>query len=102
MFGLAIEDGAIVVNPVRDSTAKISLGKKSPQALTSDETTQLCDWLRANDHANELDLPDVVDWMLATGCRIGEVLALRYGTTGGGVWRSSPPALTQVGPVESR
>ena len=34
MFGLAIEDGAIMINPVRDSTARISVGKKSPRALT--------------------------------------------------------------------
>ncbi len=25
-----------------------------------------------------LDIPDLVDWMLATGCRIGEALALRH------------------------
>ena len=31
-----------------------------------------------------LDLPDLIDWMLATGCRIGEALALRYGTNGDG------------------
>ncbi|WP_242472798.1 site-specific integrase [Blastococcus sp. TML/M2B] len=29
-------------------------------------------------------MPDIVDWMLATGCRIGEGLALRYGTNGDG------------------
>lgn len=26
-----------------------------------------------------LDVPDLVDWVLATGCRIGEALGLRYG-----------------------
>ncbi|PZS25128.1 MAG: hypothetical protein DLM59_20750 [Pseudonocardiales bacterium] len=51
MFGLAIEDGAVAVNPVRDSSTR---------------------------RAVALDIPDLVDWMLATGCRIGEALALRH------------------------
>ena len=84
MFGVAIQDGAIAVNPVRDSVARFSTGKKSPRALTIDETAQLVGWLRANDHAISLDIPDLVDWMLATGCRIGEALALRYGTNADG------------------
>lgn len=84
MFGLAIQDGAIAVNPVRDSVARVSTGKKSPRALTVDATTELTGWLRANEHATSLDLPDLVDWMLATGCRIGEALALRYGPNADG------------------
>jgi integrase len=84
MFGLAIQDSAISANPVRDSVAKIATNKKSPRALTVDETTQLTRMLRADDRAVALDLPDVVDWMLATGCRIGEALALRYGVNSEG------------------
>ncbi len=41
MFALAIQDGAITANPVRDSVARISVGKKAPRALTPDETAQL-------------------------------------------------------------
>jgi len=78
MFGLAIEDGAVAINPVRDSSARISVGKKSPRALTRDETATLTEWLRADERAIALDIPDLVDWMLATGCRIGEALSLRY------------------------
>ncbi|MCU1655411.1 MAG: Integrase, partial [Pseudonocardiales bacterium] len=48
MFGLAIEDGVITANPVRDSVARISPSKKSPRALTPEETAELTDWLRAN------------------------------------------------------
>ncbi|MDQ6851585.1 MAG: tyrosine-type recombinase/integrase [Actinomycetota bacterium] len=84
MFGMAIEDGAVAVNPVRDSSARISVGKKSPRALTRDETTTLTEWLRTNERAVALDMPDLVDWMLATGCRIGEALALRYGVNADG------------------
>lgn len=78
MFGMAIEDGAVATNPVRHSSARISVGKKSPRALTPEETLTLTDWLRANERAVALDIPDLVDWMLATGCRIGEALALRH------------------------
>lgn len=84
MFALAIQDGAAALNPVRDSAAKISAGKRAPRALTVDETSRLVELFRSSDRAAELDLPDLVDWMLATGCRIGEALALRYGTNGDG------------------
>ncbi|HEV7204791.1 MAG TPA: tyrosine-type recombinase/integrase [Jatrophihabitans sp.] len=84
MFGLAIEDGAIAANPVRDASARISVTKKSPRALTREEVTTLTGWLRANERALAADIPDLVDWMLATGCRIGEALALRHGSNGDG------------------
>jgi integrase len=84
MLALAIQDGAIAVNPVRDSTAKISSAKRAPRALTAAETGRLVELFGTSDRAVELDLPDLADWMLATGCRIGEALALRYGTNGDG------------------
>ncbi len=84
MFRMAIEDGAVSVNPVRDSSTRISIGKKAPRALTPQETMTLTRWLRANERAIALDIPDLVDWMLATGCRIGEGLALRHGPNADG------------------
>jgi hypothetical protein len=48
MFGLAIEDGAVSVNPVRDSSARTSVSRKSPRALTPEETTELTRRFRAN------------------------------------------------------
>jgi integrase len=80
MFRMAIQDGAVLTNPVRDADVRISVDHKSPRALTPDETRRLTDRLCADSRAVELDLPDIVDWMLATGCRIGEALAARYGT----------------------
>ena len=94
MFALAIQDGAIAVNPVRDSTAKITTGKRAPRALTVDESSRLVELFRSSDRAADLDLPDLVDWMLATGCRIGEALALRYGTNGDGKPILDPEART--------
>jgi hypothetical protein len=84
MFSLAIEDGAAKVNPVRDSSARISSAKRSPRALTVEQTHELVILLRGNERARSLDLPDLVDWMLATGSRIGEALALRWGVNAEG------------------
>jgi len=79
-----MQDGAIATNPVRDSNAKISSDKRAPRALSPAETARLVELFRASDRAAAIDLPDLVDWMLATGCRIGEALALRYATNGDG------------------
>jgi integrase len=84
MFALAIQDGAVAVNPVRDASARIGAAKRAPRALTPAETTRLVELFRSSDRAVEADLPDLVDWMLATGCRIGEALTLRYGANGDG------------------
>src|SRR3954453_7390076 len=79
-----MQDRAIATNPVRDSNAKISSDKRAPRALSPAETARLVELFRASDRAAAIDLPDLVDWMLATGCRIGEALALRYETNGDG------------------
>jgi integrase len=85
MFALAVADGAVAVNPVRDAPARLNTAaKKAPRALTRTETGQLVELFRGSSRAIELDLPDLVVWMLATGCRIGEALALRYGRNGDG------------------
>ncbi|WP_222193292.1 site-specific integrase [Modestobacter italicus] len=84
MFALAIDDGAIAANPVRDATVRIdTTAKKAPRALTVEQTTRLVELLHASPRAAELDLADLVDWMLATGARIGEAVALRMGETAG-------------------
>jgi hypothetical protein len=58
--------------------------QKAPRALTPRETAHLTALLAASPRAVELDLVDVVDWMLATGCRIGEALATRYSANANG------------------
>jgi integrase len=77
MCKLAISYEAIDTNPVRDAQS-IGQGEKDPvRALTRAEVEQMGDLLRSHGRALELDLPDLVDWMLATGCRIGEACAAR-------------------------
>ena len=84
MFALAIQDGTAAVNPVRDFSVRFNAGKRAPRALTAEETSRLVELFRSSGRAAELDLPDLVDWMLATGCRMGEALTPGYGTNGDG------------------
>src|SRR3954454_1348278 len=65
MFSMAIDDGAITANPVRDATVRIdTTAKKAPRALTAEQTTRLVELFRTSPRAAELDLADIVDWML--------------------------------------
>ncbi|HET6916682.1 MAG TPA: hypothetical protein VFH56_11390, partial [Acidimicrobiales bacterium] len=74
---LAIRHGAIDVNPVRDASSVPGGQRSAVRALTVAETEQLCDLLRSDPRATLWDLPDLVDWMLGTGARIGESCATR-------------------------
>ena len=48
------------------------------RALTNDEAAKLRAALRSDEAAVMLDLPDLVDFMLGTGLRIGEACAVRW------------------------
>src|SRR6185312_9199162 len=76
--GVAVRHGLMPVNPVRE-TEPISAGAKRVRALTPAEVEDLTDKLRTDQRAAALDLPDLIDLGLATGCRIGELLAIRDG-----------------------
>ncbi|WP_258175390.1 tyrosine-type recombinase/integrase [Actinopolyspora mortivallis] len=76
VLGLAVRHGAIPNNPVRE-TARIEEGHKSaPRALTAAERTRFLDQLESDETASGRDIPDLVRFMLATGVRIGEALAV--------------------------
>lgn len=83
MFNYAVRRGALDLSPVR-SLERISKPKKAPRALTLNEVVQLREGVRrwqTTPHKGPRrgeDLLDIVDVMLGTGCRIGEVLALRW------------------------
>lgn len=82
MFGLAVRYRALTVNPVRE-TEPISGKKKLARSLPWGQVADLLAKLRADEpgrplsRAREWDLIDLADWMLFTGCRIGEALAVR-------------------------
>jgi hypothetical protein len=69
--------GAMPNNPVRD-VARIARPRKPVRALTSDEAAKLRAAVRADESAALLDPPDLVDFMLGTGLRIGEACAVRW------------------------
>ena len=74
----AARHGAITVNPVREVGRIDSTPVRRPRALTAEERTQWLGAVEANKQAREWDLPDLTRMMLATGCRIGECLAIGW------------------------
>ncbi len=56
--------------------SRITSSREPARSLTLDEVRALRVGLRADQQAVERDLPDLVDFMLGTGLRIGEVLAM--------------------------
>ncbi|MFD3400092.1 tyrosine-type recombinase/integrase [Kribbella sp. NPDC058693] len=75
---LAVRYGALTVNPAREVDAIEANPKHPPRALTTEEVVLLQTCLTADEHAVEADLPDLVTFMLATGVRIGEALAVLW------------------------
>ncbi|MBB3037442.1 tyrosine-type recombinase/integrase [Hoyosella altamirensis] len=101
MFGLAARHDAVPHNPVRDTTARRSK-RGQVRVFTPEELrgyrALIAGWSQGNQYGppRAADLPDLVDVMLGTGLRIGEVLGL--------VWPAveldaEPPRLTVAGQV---
>lgn len=78
VLGLAARHGAITTNPVRDIGRIAGPRKRPPRALTPDERNEWITRLHANPDAFRKELPDLCEWMLATGVRIGEALAVSW------------------------
>lgn len=74
--GLAVRHGALPANPTRDA-GRIEGGRvRKPRALTLAERAAFLAQLEADAVAARKDLPDLARFMLATGVRIGEALAV--------------------------
>ena len=73
----AVRHGALRHNPVRD-TRPIPCPHHQVRALTTAEAQDLQNRLRGDPTACRLDLPDLVQFMLGTGVRIGEAAAVRH------------------------
>ncbi|TCM36930.1 site-specific integrase [Kribbella sp. VKM Ac-2568] len=78
VMGLAVRYGAITINPVREVDRIEHNARKLPRALPADEVQLLRKHLRTNERAARADLPDLVTFMLGTGVRIGEALAVLW------------------------
>jgi integrase len=78
ILGLAVRHGLLSTNPVRDAPARrTGRSPRRPRALSVDDVDLLRTRLAADATAVRRDLPDLVDFLLGTGLRIGEACALR-------------------------
>jgi integrase len=85
MFALAVRHGAIPANPVRE-TGRLRRPRRTVRALTVEHLqavrAAIREWQQPTPGKPGPrptgDLADIVDLMLATGARIGEILALRW------------------------
>jgi integrase len=78
IMGLAVRYGAVQANPVRDVETVEVKPRKEPRALTNTERRVLLLRLESDPEAVRHDLPDLVCFMLATGVRLGEALAVLW------------------------
>jgi integrase len=78
MCAFAVRCDALAINPVRDLTPIRTKPKRSPRALTMPEARQLLAWSTYDDYAVDHDLPDLLAFLIASGCRIGEALGLTW------------------------
>jgi integrase len=85
MFAMAVRHGAISTNPIRD-IASLPSRRRTVVALETDNLESVRAAIRrwqqpvpgkSGPHHSS-DLADVVDLLLATGARIGEILAIRW------------------------
>lgn len=103
MLEMALGQGALTVNPVRQ-TARVQRPKSETRSLTLDDLAAVRAAVRAwmaKDRPGpkaSIDTADIIDLMLATGARIGEVLALRWSDVDLG---SAEPSLTISGTVKA-
>ena len=74
----AARHGAVAVNPVREVGRIESTPRRRPRSLSADEREAWLKAVEASEKAVTWDLPDLTRMMLATGCRIGECLAIGW------------------------
>nr|WP_228714343.1 hypothetical protein [Prauserella endophytica] len=74
----AARHGAITANPIREIEPIEDGSKKKVRALTPEERRAWLAQLKLDPNAARKDLPALTRFMLATGVRIGEALALYW------------------------
>lgn len=77
ILAYAVRCGALSANPTRE-VGQIEGDRKAVRALTRDERIELLAKLDADPVARRYDIPDLVRFMLGTGCRIGEAIAVQH------------------------
>lgn len=75
---LAVTHGALTTNPIREITIRATSKKQPPRALEDAEREYWFELLRQDERAVRADLIDISKFMMATGERIGETLAVTW------------------------
>jgi integrase len=73
-----VRHGALTSNPVREIEIVSKQRRKAPRSLNEEERGQWFELLRQDERAVQADLIDISKFMLATGERIGECLAVLW------------------------
>ncbi|AVL96165.1 Site-specific integrase [Microbacterium sp. Nx66] len=76
MLGLAVRNGALSHNPVRELERVTQRKKKGSTAIPLDELPMFLQRVREDEKLNEWDTVDLITFMLASGWRVAEVCAL--------------------------
>jgi hypothetical protein len=77
-MAIAVRDGALHSNPVREIEIVSKTRRTPPRSLIKDERQQWFELLSQDERAVRADLIDISKFMLATGERIGETLAVLW------------------------
>ena len=75
---LAVSHNALVYNPAKHVTRIEDRNRKPPIALPVDELLALLDWLDTDEGALDADLPALTRFLMGTGYRLGEALAVHW------------------------
>jgi integrase len=78
MLGMAVRNGAIPRNPVKELDLITRAGKKGSEAIPLDELPAFLQRVRADEVLIERDMVDMITFMLSVGWRIAEVCALEW------------------------
>ncbi|TCC46050.1 helix-turn-helix domain-containing protein [Kribbella capetownensis] len=78
ILSLAVRHGAIRSNPVRELESIEAAPKKAPRALTAHEREAWFAMVSKDERAVRADIPDLSLFLLATGVRIAESLAVLW------------------------
>lgn len=78
ILGHAHREGAVTHNVAKNNLPLSGKPKKQPRALTRAERARWAAQLSADPGADRKDLPDLTAFMLDTGVRIGEALAVSW------------------------
>ncbi|MCA1781019.1 MAG: site-specific integrase [Intrasporangiaceae bacterium] len=103
MLGLAVRHDALALNPVQQ-TSRVHREKSETRSLTAQDLVTVRKAVRAwsiqqrSGPKATTDMADIIDLMLATGARIGEILALRWAD----ITLDAPrPAVTITGTIKT-